>query len=553
MRKIFLGFLLSLLLMPTIIIAQDTEFREPNWWEERVWYSLYVRSFNDSDGDGIGDFQGVIERLDYLNDGDPNTTDDLGIGGIWLLPIAESDTVHGYHVTDYFAVEEDYGTAEDFQQLVDEAHARGIAIIVDFVVNHTSDQHPWFIASAEGDPEFADWYVWEDENPNFNGPWGARAWYQNNTRDAWYYAPFNNTAPDLNHENPAVTDAIYEAATFWIEEYGIDGYRLDAVRYLLETEINGLQVLQDLPENRAYLADLNDHIHMVDPDAFVIGEIFTGSTNTIAKYTEEGAVDAAFEFVVAQGTDATGGIISAASTGNKRPLEQVLPFVFAEYQGGQFATFVTNHDQTRLFTEIDGDVGVNKVVANLLMTLPGFPFLYYGEEIGLAGPKLDGDAEIRRPMQWDASEGAGFTTGTPWNPLPEDYADRTVANQTDDPDSLLSHYRELIHLRNSQPALQYGETILVDSTYRASWGYLRYTADETLLVVMNLDDRESREYTFTIDEGPLENVSSIDVIYSTTDVEVNLPEINANGGFTDYVPIDAPLPPFSLYVLRLNN
>ncbi len=554
MRKLILIFLTIALSGSVLsITAQDNEFREPNWWEERVWYSLYVRSFNDSDGDGHGDFQGIIEKLDYLNDGNPETTDDLGITGIWLLPVAESDTLHGYHVTDYRAVEQDYGTAEDFQELVDEAHARGIAIIVDFVANHTASEHPWFQASVNGDPEYADWYVWEAENPGYNGPWGENAWYQNNTREHWYYAPFNSTAPDLNHHNPDVTTEIYDIARFWLEEFNIDGYRLDAIRYLLEIEVDGRPVLADTPENRTYLAELNDYIHDIYPDAFVIGEAWAGSTNIIANYTEDNSVDAVFEFVLSWGGDSTGGLVGAARNGNKRPLELTLPFALNDYQGGQFANFASNHDQSRVFTQLNEDEGPNRIVANLLMTMPGFPFLYYGEEIGIAGLKLPGDIEIRTPMQWDDSENAGFTTGTPWNPLPDNATERTVAGQTDDPESLLSHYRNLIHLRNSQPALQYGETILLDSTYRSAWGYLRYTAEETLLVLHNLDDRESRDYTITIDESPLSSVSSIDVIYSTTDITPNLPEINENGGFTDSVPIDAPLPPFSLYILRLNS
>ena len=550
MRKLILA-LLTILLSVTVlpITAQDSEFREPNWWEERVWYLLFVRSFYDSDDDGVGDFQGIIEKLDYLNDGNPDTTDDLGITGIWLLPIVEAESYHGYDALDYRALEQDYGTEEDFRQLLDAAHERGITIIVDYVINHTSDAHPWFEASENGDAEFSDWYRWGDEDPGYAGPWGQTdVWYRSNVRDQWYYAVFWDRMPDLNHENPAVTAEINDIARFWLEDLGVDGFRLDAIRYVIEDEVDGRPILADSPVNRAYLADFNTFIHEVKPEAFTVGEILVNSSGVIANYIDDNSVDAAFEFALSE------AIISAAQQGNKRPLENQLIFTLNEFQQGTYANVTTNHDFPRLFSTVGEDEGVNQVVINLIMTLPGFPFIYYGEEIGMGSDSTTGGGDInyRRPMQWDDSENGGFTTGTPWQALDDNFADYTVAEQTDDPESLLSHYRNLIHLRNSQPALQYGEFIAVDSTYRSAWGYLRYTADETLLIVHNLDDRESRDYTFTIDESPLSNVNSIDVIYSTTEITPHLPEINENGGFTDYVPIDAPLPPFSLYVLRLN-
>lgn len=550
MRKLFLLFLMIALLGTFLpLSAQDNEFREPNWWEERVWYLLFVRSFYDSDGDGVGDFQGIIEKLDYLNDGNPDTTDDLGITGIWLLPIVEAESYHGYDALDYRALEQDYGTEEDFRQLLEEAHARGIAIIVDYVINHTSDNHPWFEASEAGDPDYADWYRWEDNDLGYAGPWGqSDVWYRSNVRNQWYYAVFWNRMPDLNHENPAVTAEINDIARFWLEDLGVDGFRLDAIRHVIEDEVDGRPILADSPINRAYLADFNSFVHDVNPNAFTVGEILVRSSNTIANYVDDNSVDAAFEFALSE------AIVNSALVGNKRNIENQLLFTMREFQNGTFATVTTNHDFPRLFSTVQENEGINQVVINLIMTMPGFPFIYYGEEIGMASDSTTGGGDInyRRPMQWDESANGGFTTGNPWQALDTNFADYTVAGQTDDPDSLLSHYRNLISLRNSQPALQYGETIPVDSTYRSVWGYLRYTEDEILLLVHNLDDRESRDYTITIEEGILNSVSSIDVIYSTTDITPNLPEINEDGGFTDYVPIDAPLPPFSLYVLRLN-
>jgi alpha-amylase len=545
MRKLILLIVTVLLLgsVGIVPLAAQDEF-EPQWWHETTWYLLFVRSFYDSDGDGIGDIQGVIEKLDYLNDGDPETTDDLGITGIWLMPIMEAESYHGYDTLDYRTLEQDYGTNEDFQQLIEAAHARGIRVVIDLVLNHTSDAHPWFEASVAGDETYSDWYVWEDENPGYLGPWGQNVWYSNAQRNQFYYAVFWSRMPDLNHENPAVTAEIYDVGRFWIEDMGADGFRLDAIRYLTEPVMNDRPILADAPDNRAYLAEFSAYIHSLNPDAYIVGEVLLDTQNTIARYTNENTVDQAWDFPLAD------AIIASASGGNKREVEHRLNTTLLTYEPGDFATLTTNHDMPRLLTTLVGNIDANRVVANLLLTMPGTPYIYYGEEIGMMGGKPD--ELIRRPMQWDDTPvTGGFTSGTPWQPLDENFATSTVAAQSDDPDSLLSHYRNLIHLRNAHPALQYGETILVDSSYRATWGYLRYTTDETLFVVHNLDDNVAEEYTFTIEESPFTGFTSAELIFSTHEAEVALPELNEQGGFVDYIPIATPLPPFSLYVIRL--
>lgn len=549
MRKFLL--LVLVLLLGTVSVwplaaQEEAASAEPDWWESTVWYLLFVRSFYDSDGDGIGDIQGVIEKLDYLNDGDPTTTDDLGITGIWLMPIMEAESYHGYDTLDYRAIEQDYGTREDFLELMDAAHERGIRIIVDLVLNHTSDDHPWFQAAETGDPEFVDWYVWEEEDPGYPGPWGANAWYRNSENGLWYYAPFWSRMPDLNHDNPEVTAEIYDIGRFWIEEMNVDGFRLDAIRYLVEPEVEGrdVPILSDSPENRAYLRAFTDYIHSINPEAYLVGEVLQNSTTVLERYMDDDAVDAIFEFAIAE------EIISASVLGSKRNIERRVVDALDAYEPGEFATLTTNHDIDRLLTQLQGNVQQNFVAANLLLTLPGSPFIYYGEEIGMLGGKPD--ENIRRPMQWDATPiTGGFTEGTPWQPLQENFEERTVAGQTDDPDSLLSHYRNLIQLRNAHPALQYGQTIPVDSSLNAAWGYLRYTEDEVLLVVLNLNDRESRDYTFTIEESPFTQFTEAEVIFGTTDAEVAVPQLDPNGGFQEYTPVPAPLPPNSIYVIRL--
>ena len=205
---------------------------EYQWWNERVFYEIFIRSFQDSDGDGIGDIQGLIDRLDYLNDGDPATDLDLGITGIWLMPPMEAHSYHGYDVTDYYAVESDYGSLADMRLLVAEAHKRGIAVLVDMVLNHTSSRHPWFTASRIGEQIYANWYIWADDHPGYVGPWGAPAWHQ--AGDRYYYGVFWDGMPDLNFLNTAVTQAVYDIASFWLTDIGVDGFRLDAIKHLIE-------------------------------------------------------------------------------------------------------------------------------------------------------------------------------------------------------------------------------------------------------------------------------------------------------------------------------
>lgn len=324
---------------------------------------------------------------------------------------------------------------------------------------------------------------------------------------------------------------------------GVDDYRIDGARYWIETEVDGNPVLADAIEQHQYMAEFTDYVHSVNPEAVTIAEIWA-STSVISRYIRDDSFDVYFEF------DLADDMMNAATIGSKWDIELQVANFLNFYEPHQVATFTTNHDHIRLMSQLRGEEGENRVVANLLLTFPGVPFLYYGEEIGMMGRKSD--ENIRRPMQWDNSPtGGGFTTGRPWKAMQDDYQERNIAGQTDDPDSLLCHYRNLIHLRNEYPALQFGDTIPVDSSFRVTWGYLRYTDDEILLIVLNLDDKDSRSYIFTIEEGPLESVSSVDVIFSTTDVMPNVPEINANGGFTEYVSIDAPLPPQSIYVLRL--
>ncbi|MGQ0600216.1 MAG: alpha-amylase family glycosyl hydrolase, partial [Anaerolineales bacterium] len=277
------------------------------WWNDTVFYEIFVRSFRDSDGDGVGDFNGLIEKLDYLNDGDPTTTTDLGVTGIWLMPITESPSYHGYDVVDYYAVDQEYGTREDFARLLDEAHQRGIKVIVDLVLNHTGLDHPWFKEADAGNAEYRDWYLWADEAPNYRGPWGQQVWYA--AKDGYYYAVFWSGMPDLNLENPKVTTQIQDITRFWLEEMNVDGLRLDAIKHFVEQG----PAQENTPATHAWLQSYFQFYKSVDPNTFTVGEAWTDTPKVVDYIGDE--VDVAFEFDLAKAflTSASGPIASAAS------------------------------------------------------------------------------------------------------------------------------------------------------------------------------------------------------------------------------------------------
>lgn len=498
---------------------------EPYWWNDRVFYEVFIRSFQDSDGDGIGDIPGLINRLDYLNDGDPGTSDDLGVTGIWLMPPAQAHSYHGYDVTDYYAVDPDYGGLADMRRLIAEAHKRGIAVIVDMVVNHSSSRHPWFVSSRLGEQPYADWYIWRDEDPGYSGPWGAPAWHR--AGDRYYYGVFWDGMPDLNYDNPAVTREMYNIATFWLDDIGVDGFRLDAIKHIIEVG----ERQENTPESRAWLSDYEAHLESVKPNSFTVGEIFNGPSFIVSRYVEERAIDIGFDFKLAD------EMISAAQRGSKRDIERAHRNALRDYPAHQFATFLTNHDQDRLANRLRFDAGANKVAASLLLTGPGVPFIYYGEEIGMVGTKPD--ERLRTPMQWDGTRLAGFTPGdTVWQPLQDadHVAAANVAAQKDDPDSLLNHYRRLVQLRNENPALRRGSLTAVDSSERGIYAFLRHDAEQTLLVVINLADEAAAGFTLSLDASDL-SLSAPTMIFGAG--EVAAPLLNADGGFADYTPVSA--------------
>lgn len=500
------------------------------WWNDRVFYEIFVRSFYDSDGDGIGDLPGLIEKLDYLNDGDPATTDDLGVTGIWLMPVTQSPSYHGYDVTDYYTVEEDYGRNADFKRLVAEAHRRDIKIIVDLVLNHTSSQHPWFIASASGpDSPKRAWYIWSPTDDGTRAPWpgGGPVWHRRG--DAYYFGLFWEGMPDLNYRNPEVTAEMENVARFWLEEMEVDGFRLDAVRHLVEEGTT----YAGAPATHRWLAQFDDFLDAVNPAALTVGEVWDVTEQTAA-YVRGDEVDLVFEFSLAD------AILTGVAQGRPAGLGQRLAAALAAYPTGQFATFLTNHDQPRVATILGNDPAGLKLAATTLLTLPGVPFIYYGEEIGMTGNKPD--ELIRTPMQWSPATNAGFTRGRPWQRVNRGFEQLNAAVQDADPASLLNHYRRLIHLRHDHPALRRGRLIPVESTCAATLAFLRQApaddtdaaAGQTALVVLNFarDKQQGCTFSYRGDVLPAGTYPLRDLLSESAAAPLTV----TAGGFQNYAP-----------------
>jgi alpha-amylase len=508
------------------------------WWNDTVFYEIFVRSFYDSDGDGIGDFNGIIEKLDYLNDGDPDTGTDLGVTGIWLMPIFPSPSYHGYDVTDYYAVNPDYGTMEDFQRLLDETHARGIRVIIDMVLNHTSSEHPWFV-EARRDPNSPkrDWYVWSDTDPGFPGPWGQDVWYPS-IDGTYYYAMFWEGMPDLNYNNPEVTSEMDAVTRFWLDEVGVDGFRLDAARYLIEDGT----VQADTPATHAWWENYRLVYKASNPDSFTIGEVWT-DIGGMSEYVQGDELDMAFEF------DLASALINSALKGSALSATGQLKLSTKLIPDMAFAPFLTNHDQERTTTLLNASVPKAQVAASMLLTAPGAPFIYYGEEVGMQGSKPDED--IRRPMQWSGQLYAGFTTGVPWRPPGTDWQIYNVAHETRDPDSLLSHYRNLIAIRNQHAALRVGETSVIRSTNSALYTILRTSQEETILAIINLSGSAVSNYSLSLDESPLESGTYRSYSLIGPDSLAKL-AISSDGGFTDFTPLSK-IQPYTTIILQLGK
>jgi len=464
------------------------------WSRGAVFYEVFVRSFEDSNGDGIGDLKGLIAKLDYLNDGNPDSTTDLGVDALWLMPVFASPSYHGYDTIDYEHINPEYGTDEDFASLCNEAHSRGIRVIVDFVINHSGSGHPWFVDSSSG-PTAAkrNWYVWSPVDLGWRQPWnmysGADTWHQNAKDGQWFYGVFWAGMPDLNIRNPEVRAEIKRLATVWLSR-GVDGFRLDAARHLVENGGGLSQV--DQPETHAFWREFAAHVRTVKPDATLVGENWTDTPIIATYYGSTATVPGGDELPMNFDFPLAAAVVQGVNGGDANVILSKLAEVQSVYPpGANDAPFLTNHDMIRVATQLGSNAGRLRNAAAVLLTLPGTPFLYYGEEVGLQNGSSDTDDRLKRtPMPWDASSpGGGFTTGAPWFPFAPGRETANVAVQSADPASLLSRYRALIRARHASSALQRGDLRLVTSGGGGHvLAFFRTLADEQVLVAHNVSD-----------------------------------------------------------------
>jgi glycosidase len=401
-------------------------------------------------------------------------------------------------VTDCKDVNPRYGTLDDFRTLTAACHKRGIRVILDLVLNHCSDKHPWFAAGGAGsaaDPANAhhDWFTWADTNPGWKGPWNQQVWHRAPgaaSDGPWYYGIFSGRMPDLNFRNAAVSEEMLSVVDFWVGKgtegaaaLGADGYRLDAIRHLIEDG----RVQENTPETHAWLRTMRTRLKQANPMAMSIGEVWTESK--IASSYVGNELDMTFEFELAS------AIVEAARTGKAEKVAAAQERVLACYPPNQYGRFLTNHDQTRVLTQLKGDAGAMRSAAAMLLLGPGVPFIYYGEEIGMTGDKPD--ENLRTPMQWSGDPAAGFTTGTPWEAAHMDRASANAERESGEESSLLSWYRRLIRVRGKYAALSGGGFEPVESGNEGVYAFMR-TGEKPVLVVINLTGAAVSEYALRV-------------------------------------------------------
>jgi len=482
------------------------------WWRDGVIYQIYPRSFADSNNDGIGDLQGIISKLDYLAD--------LGVDALWLSPIYPSpDRDFGYDVSDYFDIDPKYGTLADFDQLVSEAHKRNLHIILDLVLNHTSDQSEWFKQSRSSkENPYRDWYLWRSapkgQQPNnWHSVFGGPGWQYDAATGEYYFHMFVPEQPDLNWRNPQVYQKMMDVFRFWLER-GADGFRLDVFNeYFKDAQFRdnppklGIRAFDaqvhkyDVSQPEMFTA-LKDIRTILDsyPERYAVGETFLASTEEAAAYIGPNKLHAGFDFN-----------FLSCPWNPQRFLKVIMKWdsLLAEDAWPNYV--LNNHDQRRSasrYGQGENDERL-KVAATLLLTLRGTPFLYYGEEIGMRNVPLKrselqdpvgirfwpipvGRDGCRSPMQWNDYKNAGFCETMPWLKVHPDFVTRNVTAQQAEPDSLFHFYKKLLAIRKATPALQKGSFVPLTYEPRRLLAYLRQDAEQTVLVVLNFGKRKVR-------------------------------------------------------------
>ena len=444
------------------VAVADTRSHLPAGWQQGAFMEIFVRAWRDSDGDGIGDLRGVTQSLDYLRN--------LGVKGIWLMPITRSaDGDHGYAVTDFRQLEPAYGNMADFDELLREAHARGIGVIMDYVINHSSASHPLFVEASSRTSAYRNWYVWKDPAPTGWDIWGKNPWYPSS--DGTFFSTFGAHMPDFNLENTATMDFHRNSLRFWLNR-GLDGFRFDAVPHLVE---NSAKEWNDQSGSYALMAHVNALMSNYQ-NRYMVCEATTSPVRWAAPYV----CGSAFAFGMEH------KFVDAAR-GNHAAITAVAEFFKSAPL--TMATMLSNHDVfagKRLWDQVKGDVKQYRLAAASYLLMPGTPFIYYGEEIGMAGVgELPGDSQLRTPMSWtsDVANG-GFTTGKPFRPISPNVATQNVKAALDDPNSILSFYKAMLNLRNTLPSIARGsyEHSKVDGSVLS---YQRRFQQDHSLVVIN--------------------------------------------------------------------
>lgn len=517
MKKIKL-VLLSLLLVFTLTACKEEEtppVDEPDepdmswkieydmvdvspYFEENVdvCYQIFPISYADSNGDGYGDIKGITENITYLSE-------TLNVDCIWLNPVNPSPTYHKYDVLDYYGIDAQLGTMEDYEELLNVAEEHGIKVLMDLVVNHTSFDHPWFVnARSSKESDYRDWYIWNDLTDKEKYP-SSDGWYFNNGE--YYYASFWDRMPELNMDNPEVREEMKNIATFWLEK-GVDGFRIDAAKHLydLNEYPRGTNLLK---ENRLFFREFNDHIKSVNPDSFMVGEIWSESSSFIGYFYE--GMDSTFNFPVAEAI--MDGLLGGTSGEIIDTLEESMVEYGAVRDDYIDSFFLTNHDQNRILDTLSYDLDKMMLAAHINFTMPGISWIYYGEELGMTGMKPD--ESIRQPFKWseDSVYNATGKTGgiANWNTrnVELDGVEEQLLNE----ESLLNMYIELITLKKENSALSDGVLRLVEYDGNRLLVFIRESNDQTLLVIHNMSQVAQ---TFT------ENIGGFEVVYGLENINI---------------------------------
>ncbi|WP_085991059.1 glycoside hydrolase family 13 protein [Oceanobacillus senegalensis] len=509
------------------------------WWKESVVYQIYPRSFNDSNGDGIGDIKGITEKLDYLKD--------LGVDVIWLSPVYKSpNDDNGYDIADYHAIMDEFGTMSDWEELLDEIHQRDMKLIMDLVVNHSSDEHQWFQESRKSkDNAYRDYYIWRPgkdgkEPNNWESNFGGSAWEYDEKTGEYYLHLFSKKQPDLNWENPKLRQEIYDMMKWWLDK-GIDGFRMDVINFISKIPglpdapnpegknyVTGKNYFRNGPRIHEFLHEMHEEV-LSHYDVMTVGEMPGVKVNEAKKYTnpEREELQMVFQFEHMGLDNGPNGKWDLKPL-DLRDLKESISRWQNGLQGvGWNSLYLNNHDQPRIVSRFGNDqeyrVESAKMLGTFLHMLQGTPYIYQGEEIGMTNVKFDSiddyrDIEIlnmykekveeegadpdkvmesiyekgrdngRTPFQWDASENAGFTTGEPWMKVNPNYKQINAAQAVADDDSVYHYYRQLIALRKNHPIIVYGDYELILPDDEKIYAYMRSFKGEKLLVVTNFSE-----------------------------------------------------------------